>query len=211
MGRFFVLNVSEKLPPYTHVQFHGDSAVLVYVDSQQMGRFRVDDFDFKKRGPDPVLDHRAFCQNVASALSKAALQKPLGEVLLNQAYFNGIGNYMRAEIVHRTGVDPRTPASVFFSELPQLLSAYEPSLINTSSPSPLILLYLCGAVTVEVLERGLNKYGNASEVKLFNSWLKVYGKGDILTLGGRKFYWNPTPISPDLPVLLGSGSFCFVP
>ena len=36
--------------------------------------------------------------------------KAICEVMLEQRYFNGIGNYLRAEILHRASVHPFTPA-----------------------------------------------------------------------------------------------------
>lgn len=36
-------------------------------------------------------------------LHKKAFGKPIMEVLMNQQYFNGIGNYLRAEILFRIG------------------------------------------------------------------------------------------------------------
>lgn len=40
-------------------------------------------------------------ENVISHLSDHAFDRPICEVLLNQKYFNGIGNYLRAEILFR--------------------------------------------------------------------------------------------------------------
>lgn len=42
-----------------------------------------------------------FRENVLSNLSDKTFDKPICEVLLNQKYFNGIGNYLRAEILFR--------------------------------------------------------------------------------------------------------------
>jgi hypothetical protein len=36
----------------------------------------------------------------------SVFNRPVCEVLLNQQYFNGIGNYLRAEILFRAGVPP---------------------------------------------------------------------------------------------------------
>lgn len=36
-----------------------------------------------------------------SSLSDKAFDRPICEALLNQKYFNGIGNYLRAEILYR--------------------------------------------------------------------------------------------------------------
>lgn len=40
-------------------------------------------------------------ENVLKNLEDRAFDKPICEVLLNQKYFNGIGNYLRAEILYR--------------------------------------------------------------------------------------------------------------
>lgn len=45
-----------------------------------------------------VLCHR---ENVLKNLDDKAFDKPICEALLNQKYFNGIGNYLRAEILYR--------------------------------------------------------------------------------------------------------------
>jgi hypothetical protein len=36
----------------------------------------------------------------------SVFSRPVCEVLLNQQYFNGIGNYLRAEILFRAGIPP---------------------------------------------------------------------------------------------------------
>ena len=43
----------------------------------------------------------SYRENVVSNLSDRAFDRPICEVLLNQKYFNGIGNYLRAEILFR--------------------------------------------------------------------------------------------------------------
>lgn len=47
------------------------------------------------RGPDPVVDYVEFRKNVLDNLKKPAFDKPICETLLNQKFFNGIGNYLR--------------------------------------------------------------------------------------------------------------------
>lgn len=42
-----------------------------------------------------------FRENVLFNLSDKAFDRPICEALLNQKYFNGIGNYLRAEILYR--------------------------------------------------------------------------------------------------------------
>jgi len=41
-----------------------------------------------------------------------------------------------------------------------------------------MIMYLCRAIPLEVLEKGLNKYGNDQEQQVFHDWLRVYDKGE---------------------------------
>ena len=59
-----------------------------------------------KRGPDPTKEFDAFKNNVLDNLGCKAFDKPLGESLLNQKYFNGLGAYLFAEIVGRLDFNP---------------------------------------------------------------------------------------------------------
>ena len=88
--------------------------------------------------------------------------------MLNQKYFNGIGNYLRAEILYRAGISPFTSAKRLFENTPPFTT----SEILSTNHKGLILLYLCKAIPQEVLDKGLNKYGNPNEVKLFEEWLR---------------------------------------
>jgi len=42
-----------------------------------------------------------FRDKVLQGIDSTIFNKPICEVLLNQKYFNGIGNYLRAEVLHR--------------------------------------------------------------------------------------------------------------
>jgi formamidopyrimidine-DNA glycosylase len=76
-----------------------DARHLVLIDTMRMASFsRVADFDRRKRGPDPVLEWDAFAQNVRDGVASRRLHGEIGSALLDQAYFNGVGNYLRAEL-----------------------------------------------------------------------------------------------------------------
>ncbi len=45
-----------------------------------------------------------FREHVIGNLDKTVFNKPICEVMLDQKFFNGIGNYLRAEILYRCGV-----------------------------------------------------------------------------------------------------------
>ena len=55
----------------------------------------------KGRAPDPMFEYEEFRSNVLDNLTDRIFDKPLCEVMHNQKYFNGIGNYLRAEIIFR--------------------------------------------------------------------------------------------------------------
>ena len=64
------------------------------------------------RGPCPLTEYNEFTQNIrANFKTSKAFRFPINEVLMNQGYFNGVGNYLRAEILHRTGIMPFTIAN----------------------------------------------------------------------------------------------------
>lgn len=75
--------------------------VLCFVDYRRFGRWEVGADWGKERGPDPVWEYLAFRSNVMENLKSAAFNKPICEAMLNQKFFNGIGNYLRAEILYR--------------------------------------------------------------------------------------------------------------
>jgi len=74
-----------------------------------------------KRGPDPTRDFDRFRENVMSNLDGKAFGKPICEVLLNQEYFNGIGNYIRSTILYYSDVNPFENAKSAIDKNPQVL------------------------------------------------------------------------------------------
>ena len=58
------------------------------------------------RGPDPFSQRDLFKENILLSLHEKEFNKPIYEVLLNQKYFNGIGNYIRAVICGRLDWTP---------------------------------------------------------------------------------------------------------
>merc|ERR1711865_243172 len=89
----------------------GDDTVLSFADVRRFGTWRcvaTPDWPID-RGPDPVREHDEFRRGVAAAVSANPKQfesKPICQVMHDQSLFNGIGNYLRAEILLRAGVPP---------------------------------------------------------------------------------------------------------
>ena len=77
----------------------------------RFGRWELTDEWSKNRGPDPMFEYKEFRSNILDSLEDKIFDKPLCEVMHNQKYFNGIGNYLRAEIIFRS---VRKKNNIFF-------------------------------------------------------------------------------------------------
>jgi len=163
-----------------------DGKSLRFLDVQRLGSWHVGTWG-PDRGPDPLEDYDRFRDNVLQNVHSKAFDKPIAEVLLNQDYFNGIGNYLRAEILHRACIPPMLSASeVFTSNASNLTFMHQGKSARKSD----LLLALCKAIPKEVLDQDLNKYGSPSEKARFHDWLRVYDKGQFIKdKGGRKVWF----------------------
>lgn len=173
----------------------------------KMGRWQETADWGAKRGPDPILQFFEFANNV---LAQVARKPPAGQIcefLLDQAYFNGIGNYLRAEILMRAGLDPfQETANVFKNSRSNIQSTLDAMIEESSAPLDVqkslrttqahdpghLILFLARQIQLEVLANGgMNKYGSADEQARFKAWLRVYGKGKEVKVGSRSVHCTP--------------------
>ena len=110
-------------PKHSHLMFHTtDSQTLSFVDVRRFGKWKLGYSWSDNRGPDPMVEYDAFCNNINQNLEKAVFRKPLFEMMMDQKYFNGIGNYLRAEIIyHAKDVNPFLPANQQLKANPKIL------------------------------------------------------------------------------------------
>jgi len=206
MSGCFKLTSVEDLPKHAHLQFYtleDKSKVLSFVDYRRFGRWEIEGDWGKKRGPDPIFDYDNFRQNVLDHLDKAAFNKPICETLLNQTYFNGIGNYLRAEILYRGCVTPFTCAREVLAPI-----AIKKEEVKLEIPD---LLELCNVVPREVLEldNGKNYDPDTSEKEdSFRTWLQCYyveGMQNIVDANGRTiwFHGEAGPMKPKNAKVVG--------
>lgn len=104
MSGKFVYVAQNEVPKHAHLKFFSScesaGGVLSFVDVRRFGSWHVTPVGWgENRGPDPMFDYEAFRSNVLDNLNDSAFNRPMCEALLNQKYFNGIGNYLRAEIL----------------------------------------------------------------------------------------------------------------
>ena len=74
-----------------------------------------------KRGFDPTLDFEKFKKDVLDNLDKPIFKNPICDVLLNQRFFNGIGNYLRSSILFYANQNPFELADVAIKNNPEIL------------------------------------------------------------------------------------------
>jgi endonuclease VIII-like 1 len=200
-GFFEAASTRKDKHKHAHLSFNAtDGTVLSFVDVRRFGTWRcLDGPDWPAdRGPDPVSEHAAFRLGVVSAVcSKPHLfaSKPICQVLHDQSIFNGIGNYLRAEVLFRAGVPPFTPAKDVLMKLPEVAAP-------GSAPD---ILTLCRDVPKEVIDMHLSKYqggpaANATDTtgehERWEKWLRVYSHDDAswaVDQEGRRIWFHGPP------------------
>ena len=100
-----------EIPKHTHLMIMGcDGSVLGMNDVRRFARWDWRGWN-EERGHDPVQETELFKKDILENLTKDKIfQKPIFEVMMSQKYFNGVGNYLRAEILGRIDLDPRLSA-----------------------------------------------------------------------------------------------------
>ena len=149
------------------------------------------------RGPDPIDEYTEFRQNVLDNLDNAAFNKSICETLLNQKFFNGIGNYLRAEILYRSQIPPFTLSRSVLQPLREKNQS-----VKTENPD---ILELCHLIPKEVLNlgggKGYDVDHDPEEEHAFNDWLQCYyqdGMNNLVDHNGRTI-WFQGPAGPMKP------------
>lgn len=121
-GHFRTTNTGQE-DKHAHLKFYRkDGTTLSFVDVRRFGKWTQGLSWNEGRGPDPTTEPREFFLNIMTNLTKKTFRKPLYEVLMDQKWFNGIGNYLRSEIIFRAGdVDPFLPAAQQIAKYPKIL------------------------------------------------------------------------------------------
>jgi endonuclease VIII-like 1 len=158
---------------------------LCFIDQRRFGRWKQDKDWSPNRGPDPTVDFNQFQMNIFKHLHKQDFDRPIHELLLNQKYFNGIGNYLRAEIIYRADVNP-------FSEAREVI-LNSPNLLDLCKEVPMIAYALNGGQ----LKDRKNPFGENPQD--FHEFIKCYGKPEMAKITdslNRTFWFDPKWIKP---------------
>ena len=107
VGYWEICESVDKLHKHAHLHMHRDDGMIIaFVDPRRFGSWHINDGWDESRGPCPVEEYDEFRDNVLSNLHRSSFDACISDVLLDQRWFNGIGNYLRAEICYRSGVNP---------------------------------------------------------------------------------------------------------
>jgi endonuclease VIII-like 1 len=182
MSGHWALCHRDHMPKHTHMKFNSiDHHSLCLVDTRRFARWRVVDHWSTNRGPCPVKEPSQFRENILLNLHKKEFDKPIHLVLMNQLYFNGIGNYLRAEILFQAAQDPFVDAR------------------NSITMNPAIL-DLCEQLPREAYVLGggqLKDWKNPFEAPAggFDEWMQCYGKGQWFTdKNGRRMWYHESQL-----------------
>nr|XP_014696888.2 endonuclease 8-like 1 isoform X1 [Equus asinus]XP_014696889.2 endonuclease 8-like 1 isoform X1 [Equus asinus]XP_044620321.1 endonuclease 8-like 1 isoform X1 [Equus asinus]XP_044620328.1 endonuclease 8-like 1 isoform X1 [Equus asinus] len=169
MSGSFQLVPRDMLPPHAHLRFYtappGPRLALCFVDIRRFGHWDLGGEWQPGRGPCVLLEYEQFRENVLQNLADKAFDRPICEALLDQRFFNGIGNYLRAEILYRLRIPPFEKARTVLEALQQrrpspALTLSQKIRAKLQNPD---LLELCHSVSKEVVQ-----LGEAREAKMAN-------------------------------------------
>ncbi|XP_037307654.1 endonuclease 8-like 1 isoform X2 [Pungitius pungitius] len=220
MSGYFRFTAEDELPKHAHLRFYSretPSRVLSFVDARRFGSWQPNGTWQPDRGPCVMFEYGSFREKIASHLSDRAFDKPICEVLLNQKYFNGIGNYLRAEILFRTNIPPFVPARTVLEEVKSEdafdnKKAVQNEITDTKTSDGTKLkqatretgdlLRMCHTVPLEVVNLGGKGYDpQKSDYSGFKAWLQCYyvdGMKSIRDHNGRTMWFkgDPGPLAP---------------
>ncbi|KAM9807854.1 endonuclease 8-like 1 [Neosynchiropus ocellatus] len=220
MSGYFRFTAEDELPKHAHLRFYTKekpSRVLSFVDARRFGSWQPGGSWQPERGPCIMFEYKSFRENVVSHLSDRAFDRPICEVLLNQKYFNGIGNYLRAEILYRLSVPPFAPAravleglepdDVFGMQTDDKVKVKSSTLQTVKREKNVKaeagdLLRLCHTVPLEVVSMGGKGYDpEKRDYSDFEAWLQCYyvdGMKSIRDHNGRTMWFkgDPGPMAP---------------
>ncbi|XP_017261053.1 endonuclease 8-like 1 isoform X2 [Kryptolebias marmoratus] len=215
MSGYFRFTGEDELPKHAHLRFYTREKprrVLSFVDARRFGSWAPSGTWQPDRGPCVMFEYQSFRENVLSHLSDRAFDRPICEVLLNQKYFNGIGNYLRAEILYRLSIPPfvcaRTvleglePDDAFKNEKPLKKEFTKETKTKAMKQESGDLLRLCHTVSLEVVNLGGKGYDpTKTDYSDFQAWLQCYyvdGMKNVRDHNGRTMWFkgDPGPMAP---------------
>lgn len=106
--------------PHWRIKISSNQHVILFRDPMRFSKWRYGNWS-ENRGPDPLDEYPEFVENIKNNLNRRIFNKPICEMLMDQKYFNGIGNYLRAMLLSLLNDNPFLPANEYINKQPLLL------------------------------------------------------------------------------------------
>ena len=163
-----------------HLRFQSTAGNwLILYDPRRFAKWKWAEGWGKDRGYCPLTEFNNF-QTVLleNWYTHKYFNTPLHLVLMNQGFFNGVGNYLRAEIIDRLDVDPFQPANkLTLDNLHELCK----------------ITHQCVKDAYHLGGGQLKDWSNpfVTEANSFSEWMQCYGvKEKIKDAAGRTFWYD---------------------
>jgi len=199
----------DKFLKHAHLRIHSDAGILAFYDVRRFGKWKwIENGKWSSnRGYDPVTEHEKFKASILENYKEhKAFKSLVVHMLMNQQWFNGIGNYLRSEIVYRVpGLNPWTP----FNELTedQVLG-----IIQQCYECPMAAYQLQGGQFKDwknpFSENEDNRFKKVEEKNIV-SWRKIYGvkESSYITDGNGRRFWFHSDLNSQVPEKFLKGKF----
>lgn len=183
-GHFRLTRTGEE-NKHAHLKFLSrDGYTLSFVDVRRFGKWKPEETWSSNRGPCPMTEFDEFKQTIMDNLDKKVFDKPINELLMDQKYFNGIGNYLRAEILYRIDAYPFMPAR-------QMIKEHGDQLFDLCKTMP-ELAYVRGGGEIKDWN---NPFKTENDyIRTTGSFFKCYAKkgmAQLIDKTKRRFWYDP--------------------
>lgn len=156
--------------------------VLSLIDPRRFAKWKWSMQWSKNRSPDPLKETNQWINWFKLKINKLKKDKSLAEIMMDQSWANGIGNYLRAEIIFKADLNPfKSVKSLSDTELERLFKT-----------------------TIQVCQESLiigggefltfkNPNGQTDYMVKFEDWLECYMNPNmnVIEIKGRKLWYNP--------------------
>lgn len=168
---------SNKYWKHSHIRFKMDDGdYFNWCDIRRFGKSLGKDWNVN-RGPDLFDDVEGFKNHILKNIEHRDFSKPAHEQLMNQKWWNGIGNYLRAEILGKWEQNPFQPIRNLVQQ-----KGFLDHLIEQVHWS-----YRLGGGQ---LYTWMNENESAIDFNLtWNDWMQYYGRRDKIKDKQKRTFW----------------------
>lgn len=165
---------------------------LYFVDMRKFGNWRPGETFSQDRGPDPVFEFDEFKENIKNEIVRGKLNfsQTIYNIMMDQRLFNGIGNYIRAEVLYDLDINPFQSAyNVLVNSHLHTTLKYNEEFFDKCYEIPALSYQLGGAE----IKTWKNPIRNESYRNFYN-FFKCYANPNMSKRkdkNGRMFWYNP--------------------